>query len=159
MNSLRETLLEWRERDQDLRRNSQDYHAWHEFDLAATAWLKLQIAARGWPDQVGGDGAAAAWLIAQHSPDLEFQKLCLELLRDLPDSNVNAQYIAYLHDRICIRQGKAQRYGTQLRPRVSGDGLELFPLEDASSVNVDRTRIGLEPLEPHQLHGVASGHP
>ena len=76
MTALRQTLLDWRERDQDLRRNSQDYHAWHEFDLASTAWLKAEIAARGWPDQVGEDGAASAFLIAQHSPDLEFQKVC-----------------------------------------------------------------------------------
>ena len=157
MTALRETLLEWRERDQDLRRNSQDYSAWLEFDLAATAWLKLQIAARGWPDQVGDDGAAAAWLIAQHSPDLEFQKTCLELLRGLPESQSNAQQRAYLHDRICIREGKPQRYGTQLRPRVHGDGWELFALEDAEAVNLVRERIGLEPLEAYLLGFESSG--
>ena len=152
MNSLHQILLEWRERDQEMRRNSQDYRAWHEFDSAATAWLKAEIAARGWPQQVGDDGAAAAWLIAQHSPDLEFQKACLELLRGLPASQQNAQYVAYLHDRICIRQQRPQRYGTQSRPRAGGEEWELFPLEDASTVNVERARIGLEPLEPHQLH-------
>ena len=151
MSALIETLLEWRRRDQDLRQNSQDYRAWLEFDSAATAWLKAEIAARGWPVQVGDDGAAAAWLIAQHSPDLEFQKACLELLRGLPESLVNAQHVAYLHDRICIREGTGQRYGTQSRPRASGEEWELFPLEDANTVNVERKRIGLEPLEAHQL--------
>ena len=151
MTALRETLLEWRRRDQDLRQNSQDYKAWLEFDLAATAWLKSESAARGWPVEVGEDGAGAAWLIAQHSPDLEFQKACLELLRGLPESLVNAQHVAYLHDRICIREGKPQRYGTQSRPRASGEEWELFPLEDANTVNVERKRIGLEPLEAHQL--------
>ena len=151
MSALIETLLEWRRRDQDLRQNSPDYRAWLEFDSAATAWLKAEIAARGWPVQVGDDGAAAAWLIAQHSPDLEFQKACLELLRGLPESLVNAQHVAYLHDRICIREGKPQRYGTQSRPRASGEEWELFPLEDANTVNVERKRIGLEPLEAHQL--------
>jgi hypothetical protein len=50
--SLTETLLEWRKRDQDLRQNSKDYKA----------WLKAEIAARGWPVNVGEDAAAAAWL-------------------------------------------------------------------------------------------------
>lgn len=157
MNSLRQSLLEWRERDQHMRRDSRDYHAWHEFDSAATAWLKAEIAARGWPDQVGDDGAAAAFLIAQHSPDLEFQKTCLELLRGLPDSQPNAQFMAYLHDRICTREGKPQRYGTQLRPRASGDGWELFPLEDEDAVIAERARIGLEPLEAYLLGFQPSG--
>ena len=151
MSALIETLLEWRRRDQDLRQNSQDYRAWLEFDSAATAWLKAEIAARGWPVQVGEDAAGAAFLIAQHSPDLEFQKACLELLRGLPESLVNPQHVAYLHDRICIREGTGQRYGTQSRPRASGEEWELFPLEDANTVNVERKRIGLEPLEAHQL--------
>ncbi len=155
MTSLRDTLLEWRERDQDLRRNSQDYAAWLEFDLSATAWLKAEIVARGWPVGVGEDGAGAAWLIAQHSPDLEFQKLCLERLTSLPQSESNAQYIAYLHDRICIREQRPQRYGTQSRPRASGDEWELCPLEDASTVNLERAGIGLAPLEAHLL--VSSG--
>ena len=157
MTALRETLLEWRRRDQDLRQNSQDYRAWLEIDSAATAWLKAEIAARGWPDQVGEDAAAAAFLIAQHSPDLEFQKVCLELLRGLLESQSNAQHMAYLHDRICIREGKPQRYGTQLRPRVHGDGWELFPLEEADAVNLVRERIGLEPLEAYLLGFQSSG--
>lgn len=151
MTALRETLLEWRRRDQDLRQNSQDYKAWLEFDLAATAWLKSEIAARGWPVEVGEDGAGAAWLIAQHSPDLEFQKACFELLFALPESQSNAQYMAYLHDRICIREGKPQRYGTQSRPRAGSEEWELFPLEDAGAVNLERTRIGLAQLEAHLL--------
>lgn len=150
--SLRNTLLEWRRRDQDLRQNSKDYIAWHEFDRASTAWLKSEIAARGWPVNVGEDGAAAAWLIAQHSSDLEFQKACLELMRGLPEAQSNAQFVAYLHDRICIREGKPQRYGMQLRPRANGQGWELFPLEDAGSVASERERIGLEPLEAYLLH-------
>ncbi len=151
MTSLRDTLLEWRRRDQDLRQNSKDYAAWLEFDSAATAWLKAEIAARGWPDQVGEDGAGAAWLIAQHSPDLEFQKACLGLLRGLPESESNTHYMAYLHDRICIREQRPQRYGTQSRPRAGSEDWELFPLEDATRVNLERMRIGLEPLEAQWL--------
>ena len=156
MTALRESLLEWRRRDQNLRQNSQDYAAWHEFDLAATAWLKSEIAARGWPVEVAEDGAGAAWLIAQHSPDLEFQKACLELLRALPESESNAQYTAYLHDRICIREQRPQRYGTQSRPRNNRES-ELFPLEDASTVNLERAKIGLDPLETHLLLPSSSG--
>ena len=157
MTALRELLLGWRRRDQDLRQNSQDYAAWLEFDLAATAWLKVEIEARGWPVNVGEDGAGAAWLIAQHSPDLEFQKVCLELLRGLPESQFNAQHIAYLHDRVCIREQRSQRYGTQSRPRAGSQEWELFPLEDATRVNLNRAGIGLEPLEAHLLLPSSSG--
>jgi hypothetical protein len=74
----------------------------------------------------------------------------------LPESPPNAQHIAFLHDRICIRQGKPQRYGTQSRPRAGSEDWELFPLEDANAVQLERKRIGLEPLEAHLLQ-VSSG--
>ncbi|MDP2194098.1 MAG: hypothetical protein Q8K36_06200, partial [Alphaproteobacteria bacterium] len=47
------------------------------------------------------------WLLIQHSPDLDFQKW---FLRKIP---CHTPMYAYLYDRIQIRMGLKQKYGTQ----------------------------------------------
>ena len=78
-------------------------------------WLKAIIDKCSWPsaDVVGEEGEHAAWLIAQHSKDIEFQERCLELMKKLPYSNERKEHIEYLTDRILIKQGKEQKFGTQ----------------------------------------------
>lgn len=110
--------------DQQMRTGPVDAAAWLVFDTESTALLREIVAAHGWPSRslVGEDDALAAWLLA------------------LPHSEVDPHHPAYLHDRICIRERRAQRYGTQVRP----DG-QPFELE-AGDVDGRRAEIGLEPL-------------
>ena len=56
--------------------------------------------------------------------------------------NVPKMYIAMLRDRIDVRSGKPQRYGTQ----TGLDG-KLCPLLDATKVNEWREEMGLPKLE------------
>ncbi|MFK7601472.1 DUF6624 domain-containing protein [Deinococcus sp. SM5_A1] len=126
--------------DIQMRRAEVDAAAWLAFDTESTALLRETIAAHGWPSRslVGEDGATAAWLLTQHSPDLEFQREVLALL--IASEETDSRHAAYLHDRICIREGRPQRYGTQLRP----DG-QPFELE-AGDVDERRAAVGLGPL-------------
>lgn len=126
-----------------MRRGPVEPVAWARFDTEATAFLKQVISDHGWPGRslVGADGAQAAWLLAQHSPDLTFQEEVLGILQGLPDDEVPPVDAAYLLDRICIRRGQPQVYGTQLGP----DG-QPFPIGDAAGVEARRRAVGLEPL-------------
>ena len=112
-----------------------------------TAWLKRVVSERGWPGRrlVGDGGADAAWLIVQHSDDLDFQRLCLELISAAVEADdVSPSNLAYLTDRVLVREGKRQRYGTQFR---EGElGMEPFPIEDAEHVDDRRAAMGLMPL-------------
>ena len=128
------------ETDSQLRTGPVDAAAWLAFDLESTALLQEIIAAHGWPSRslVGEDGATAAWLLAQHSPDLAFQREVLALLT--VSDEADPRHAAFLHDRICIREGRAQRFGTQLRPDGQPFGLE------AGDVDERRATVGLEPL-------------
>lgn len=78
-------------------------------------WLKQIVSQEGWlsEEKVGKQGELYAWLIVQHSDDIEFQKLCLRLLNDLPKTKERNQHIAYLTDRILVKEDKKQIYGTQ----------------------------------------------
>ena len=49
--------------------------------------------------------------------------------------------IAALKDRIDVREGRPQKYGTQMGP----DG-KLCPLLDASRVNEWRQEVGMPPI-------------
>lgn len=119
-----------------------DAAVWLAFDTESTRVLREVVAREGWPgrSRVGEDGATAAFLLAQHSPDLAFQKEVLGLLHAQPPGEVDPTHTAYLHDRICIREGRPQRYGTQ----VQADG-QPFPLEPGD-VDLRRAGEGLEPL-------------
>jgi hypothetical protein len=99
----------------------------------------------GWPGRslVGRRGAHAAWLIAQHAR-LDFQRRVLPLIKT--DSNVTPSEIAKLEDRIRVREGREQLYGTQWTCR-SGQ-LELStPVDDAAVAAKRRVAVGLSSME------------
>nr|WP_156952926.1 DUF6624 domain-containing protein [Deinococcus frigens] len=133
--------------DRQLRTGPLDAAAWLAFDTGSTALLRDSLAAHGWPSclLVGEDGATAAWLLAQHSPDLAFQREVLALLLTLPPEEADPRHAAYLHDRICIRGGRAQRYGTQIK--LDGQPFEL----EAGDVDGRRAAVGMEPLADYLL--------
>lgn len=109
--------------------------------------LEAIIEKHGWPksSEVGNKAASAAFLIIQHS-DLEYQKKYLLLLKQAVAANeAKPTDLALLQDRVLMREGKNQIYGSQLRSE--GDGpLKLWPIEDEANVDERRASVGLEPL-------------
>jgi hypothetical protein len=107
------------------------------------------IAAVGWPTEklVGAEGAAAAWLIAQHAiGEPAFQRASLEALQAAASrGEVPAYQPAMLEDRIRVFEGRQQRYGTQLEVDETGR-LRPHPIEDADGVEERRRAVGLESL-------------
>jgi len=53
---------------------------------------------------------------------------------------------ALLKDRILMREGKKQIYGSQLYFNQVTKQLELWPIEDDENVDARRASVGLEPL-------------
>jgi tetratricopeptide (TPR) repeat protein len=101
------------------------------------------LAETGYPSKarVGDFASQAVWLVIQHS-DLEVQKQYLpQLEKAARNGDLPPAMIAALKDRIDVREGRPQKYGTQLGP----DG--LCPLLDASRVNEWRKEVGLPPIE------------
>jgi hypothetical protein len=121
-----------------------------EIDKKNTARLKELIATYGFPkaDSVGSEGVFAAFLIVQHSPDPEFQKECLpHLLEAAGKKEIKFSQVALLHDRILMKEGKKQLYGTQVVTNKKTGKKELYPIEDEANVNERREEAGLTPLE------------
>lgn len=157
--SLRQLLLERVQRDQDVRRKflegGQEASIREEMDRVDrenTEWMKGLVGEHGWPkvSEVGPDGAQAAFLLAQHSPDTAFQRRCLDLMTPLvKEGEVNAVNWAYLLDRVLLAEGKKQVFGTQFL--VGPDGKpELRPLEEPETVDERRAELGMPPLEEYR---------
>jgi hypothetical protein len=122
---------------------------WRAIDADNTAWLMHLIDTHGWPlaSQVGTKAAEAAWLIAQHTPDHDFQNRCLGLMRDAVEhGEADPKYLAYLEDRVNVHHGRPQRYGTQWTAQ-DGGMLEMAELEDPARVDDWRANVGMDPID------------
>lgn len=120
-------------------------------DSAHTERLREIIEAYGWPElsDVGEEGAHAAWLILQHTPDEEFQREMLAVVEEAAErGEASRRAVALLTDRVLIRQGQPQRYGTQFK--IADGELEFHPIEAPEAVDERRAEVGLPPLEEYR---------
>jgi hypothetical protein len=120
-------------------------------DSRNTERLKEIVRRYGWPRPglVGRDGADAAFLLLQHSPDLAFQKKMLPLVRRAYEAwELKAWDYALLLDRVLVREGKPQVYGMSVN-RWEGKEPVLDPIEDETNVDKRRAAIGLPPLSEY----------
>jgi hypothetical protein len=120
-------------------------------DTRHTVRMRAIVATYGWPGRslVGMDGAAAAWPLVQHA-ELEFMAECLPLLqRAASNGEALPRHYAYLLDRVRVRQGKPQVYGTQFSFKPDGR-LLADPIEDAAHVDERRHAVGLPPMADYE---------
>lgn len=153
--TLKETLERIFERDQydrmlwsqavkshpdDTERNDHLARRAHQTDSLNLALVGHILSEKGFPrkERVGELGSQAVWLVFQHA-NLDYQKRFLPQLKEAVDrGDIAPLYLALLQDRIDVREGRPQRYGTQ----IDSNG-HLAPLLDASRVNQWRQEIGL----------------
>ena len=104
------------------------------------------VAECGWPDSelVGQKAALGAFLVLQHAP-LDFQLRYISLLNEAAERDrLVAGNLPLLEDRILVRKGLPQTYGTQF-----SNGCELYEIEDPESVEARRENAGLPPLQDY----------
>jgi hypothetical protein len=102
----------------------------------------------GWPGKslVGDKANRTVFLVIQHA-ELESQKKYLPLLSEsVAKGESSAGHLAYLEDRILMREGKAQIYGTQIVTDEATGKWKIYPIEDEEHVDERRIKIGLKPL-------------
>ncbi|MDX1674326.1 MAG: DUF6624 domain-containing protein [Longimicrobiales bacterium] len=119
-------------------------------DSARSLRLREIVHRWGWPDTVkaGPEAAAGAFLVLQHSPLHGFQEAVLPMLEaSVRRDAMAAADVALLVDRVLVRQGRPQRYGTQFDLR---DGrLVAEPVEDLERLAGRRRAMGLPPMDEY----------
>lgn len=104
----------------------------------------------GWPgpDEVGYRRSNAIFLTIQHS-DIETQNKYLPVMREaVKNKKASGSSLALLEDRVALRNGGKQIYGSQIGR--DGDGkYYVLPLKDPEHVDERRAKVGLEPLNDY----------
>lgn len=109
---------------------------------------------RGWlgEDVVGRTGNSALFLVMQHA-DLATQEHYLPMMREaVRKGNARGADLALLEDRVLMRQGKRQIYGSQVGRFPDTGEFYLSPLDDPERVDKRRAEVGLQPLAEYLMH-------
>jgi hypothetical protein len=126
-----------------IKKSSQYSDAIEALDTQNQQQLSALVHRCGWPKAAiaGADAVSAAWLIVQHAPlayKIEHQNHIFDSYKTGDIAGV--QYAKFV-DRVLVRSGKPQRYGTQLIAGSGGSTLGL--IEDEAKLEQRRKEIGL----------------
>jgi hypothetical protein len=119
-------------------------------DSANTARIREIVAEHGWPGAalVGTDGCSAAFIIVQHAAQATQEEMLPLVEAAFRAGDLEGQSYALLLDRVLMKRGEPQVYGTQI---LSFDQWEdgrpaAYPIADEEHVDERRAEMGLPPL-------------
>lgn len=126
----------------------------HETDSINLFRIKNILDERGWlgSDVIGNQGNSTLFLVIQHA-DLETQLEYLPMMREaVKQGNASASSLALLEDRVALRQGKPQIYGSQVGRNAETGQYYVSPLIEPEKVNERRAEVGLGTIEDYISH-------
>ena len=109
------------------------------------------IEQKGWVGKslVGGQANMTLWLVIQHAP-LETQEEYLPLLKkSVLEGESSGSHLALLEDRIQMRNGKPQIYGSQITTDKETGEQVVYEVWEPEYVNQRRKEVGLGPIEDY----------
>jgi len=137
------TMKEWR------KKRSAITHRAGKIDRANAEYVRSILCIWGWPSigrfskKIDKD----IWLLVQHSP-YELQKFALSYLEQALDrGDTDPRNVAYLTDRVRMKECRCQIYGTQTRVDEKTGCPRLQPLSDPKAVDMLRKAHRLPTLE------------
>lgn len=120
----------------------------HEMDSLNLIEVQKILDSKGWLGQaaVGKKGNLALFLVIQHA-DLATQLKYLPMMREaVKKGNARLSNLALLEDRVALRQGKRQIYGSQIYTDSETNEKYVAPLIDPENVDKRRSAVGLGKL-------------
>lgn len=113
--------------------------------------IKEILDEHGWlgADVIGNQGNLTLFLVIQHA-DLETQEKYLPMMRDaVKRGNASASDLALLEDRVALRKGEKQIYGSQVGIDQETGEYYVLPLIDPDNVNQRRAEVGLGSIQDY----------
>lgn len=151
-NELAARLTQILELDQKYR-NGTDWEMMHKQDSLNLIEVEKVLNTYGWlgSEEVGKDGSSAIFLVIQHA-ELPTQEKYFPMMKDaVKNKKARPQDLALLEDRILMRQGKKQIYGSQINS-TNGGKMIVYPIEDPANVDKRRAEVGLPPMSKYLEH-------
>nr|WP_152616772.1 DUF6624 domain-containing protein [Flavihumibacter solisilvae] len=107
----------------------------------------------GWlgPAEIGAQGNQTLFLVIQHA-ERPVQEKYFDLMKKAVESGkLKASSFALLEDRLALKQGKYQIYGSQIRWDMSSNSYQVMPIRDPEHVDIRRANVGLPPISVYLL--------
>ena len=120
----------------------------HEKDSVNLIKIKSILDKYGWlgADVIGEQGNSTLFIVIQHS-DIATQEKYLPMMREaVKNGKAKGSELALLEDRVALRNGKRQIYGSQIGRDNETNLYYVSPLEDPDNVDKRRAEVGLQPL-------------
>ncbi|WP_029271689.1 DUF6624 domain-containing protein [Flavobacterium sp. KJJ] len=108
---------------------------------------------KGWVGKnvVGAEANKTLFLVMQHSP-LIYQQKYLPMMREaVKKGDANQRNLAYLEDRIALREGRPQIYGSQYANNKMKNTWHISPMIDPDNVDKRRAEVGLGPIAEYAV--------
>ena len=104
----------------------------------------------GWlgPEVIGEEGNETLFLVIQHANLKAQEKYFNELKMAVKNHKAQPADLALLQDRVALRQGKKQIYGSQIGADTEGH-FWVLPIEDPDNVDKRRAEVGLGPMKDY----------
>ncbi|KGE12745.1 DUF6624 domain-containing protein [Sphingobacterium deserti] len=105
---------------------------------------------QGWPSHAKvWEAGSAIFLVLQHAP-LEKQMRYQSTLKSAAENGeISMQAYSMFEDRLNLRIGKTQKYGTQLIEDTVNKKVYLLPVSDIDSLDMFRAKVGLNPISDY----------
>lgn len=139
-----------RDRDQKVRIGMDSAAFAYYIDSTNLVQIELLIAKFGWLGKsfVGSRGNQTCFLIIQHADSATQVKYLPMMQKSVEEGESSAADFALLQDRVLMRQGKKQIYGSQVVIDKQGNNI-FYPIGDEKNVNLRREKVGLQPIEEY----------
>jgi hypothetical protein len=121
-------------------------------DQENLAAVNAIIDKHGWlgPQKVGFDGSNGLFLVIQHA-DLKTQQHYLPIIREAEKKGeLLSSHLAILEDRINMRQGKKQLYGSQGFTDYETGKKYIYPVTDVDNLDNRRKAMGMPPMKQYE---------
>lgn len=107
------------------------------------------ILQNGWPEDLNMQGNQTIFLVIQHA-DLQTQQKYLPVIeKAVQDNKTFPANLALLKDRMALREGKKQIYGSQIFIDSNTGKKYVQPLKDPENVDELRAKVGLPSMETY----------
>lgn len=120
-------------------------------DSTNLIFVEQLISKYGWlgPQEIGMQGTQALFLVIQHA-DLKTQKKYYPLIKQSEkEGKVLSSNVAILEDRIAVREGRPQVYGSQGYFDKEKQKTFIYPLKDVENLDSLRKSMGLPPMSTY----------
>jgi hypothetical protein len=107
----------------------------------------------GWlsPSSIGPDANRTLFMVIQHADLAAQEKYVLMMTQAVKEGSLKAASFALFQDRMALRKGQKQIYGSQVAWNMKTNHYYVMAIENPDQVDLRRAKVGLVPIAVYLL--------